>query len=317
MLRFICALVGFMAATLPLRAEPLPQGEFMLGTYIWPEIVLPRYATLRIEGEEVSVEFSYPLPLDFIGCEERGACAFHSVAAIAQASLEDGVVRIDGIEEAADAVIDPDLLQRYGQPDHQFYTYPLFGLLHRASVQLSETGFELEGAGGTLEFFRLEGMAQEAAMVLAITHGASITEMAHCDVRQIVPMFLRPDTDPRVFSVLAGFIHQWKLTRARGPLNIDDLTPEEMKRRTLRQVASSLPSYAAAFAPEPGSAFREVFWDTLGQNVFEGDRAAYDSILAGYGDGLDELVAYHRRLKAAEPVVSAKALCADPFLGLL
>ena len=67
MLRLALAALSVFLLTLSgsLRAETVPQGQFMLGTYVWSDKLLPRYATLRIDGTALTLSFSAEYPLNY------------------------------------------------------------------------------------------------------------------------------------------------------------------------------------------------------------------------------------------------------------
>ena len=309
--------VALLAAT-PLMAEPLPQGDFMLGTHIWPDDQLPRYATLHIKGETLDIAFSSAMPIDVLACKEKGDCRISAHAATMRATLEDGLVTLTDITLDDTAHVDPHLEETTGQSAATYYTSPLITLLNRAQLSPTETGFTLDFGAGTLDFYRGDETAFTAARYLPILYDQSAHALAGCEVRSILPMLQSPPqsgSEKRRHALLSAIAFLGDLEQKLLALPTDPYDPVQPKDRLALFLTLSLPSLIA-IPGEPGEGLDlEAFWGTKGRKVFKDDRAGFDAAVASWGDNLEPLVAFLRRMRDAPTEVTPKAICADPLLG--
>lgn len=304
----------------PLRADILPQGSFLLGTYIWSDKLLPRYVSLTIDGNTLSLDFSSPLPLDHDACDSEGDCIFRTRAATAQLLLQDQRIVLTEVDIDQNARIDPSAERHAGYPAHDIYTWPLVSMLQGALLSETPTGFRLDTGGLQLDFYRADQVAQNAAQAIPVVFELSIRRMAGCEVRSIAPLFLNPSPnvrEQRFLNVLHGLVHQMALDQEGRRLTPyqGNPSPEQMARGRMVAMAMRLPAMMANFHPDPGSAFVEPFWDRVGKKAFKDDRAAYDTAIVGYGAGMSDLVEFYRHLRAINPEITAETVCADPSVG--
>ena len=317
MSRLILALMS-LALAAPLHADPLPQGEFLLGTYIWPDAALPRYATLRVDGAALTIELSSALPLNPTECDTTGNCIFGDDLVTAQADVVDGVVRLTSVDVDADAVIDdgPDY------PTHALYAVPLLAGIEAASVSDAPNGFTLTSGLGTIYFYRADAEARAAVQAYPMGLSLSIRQLAGCDVRNLAPLFSRPDlTEGEVMfrDVLRGMAVATQIDaerrRAAPPLGDRDTVDQNLVRSL--QFAGMIPTFMS-FEPTPeGQDPVEVFWSDTGQSMFEGDRAGFDAAVARYGDTLLPLVGFFRHMRGEGVNTDAATQCTDLSLGFI
>ncbi|MEZ5715826.1 MAG: hypothetical protein R3D85_12015 [Paracoccaceae bacterium] len=317
MLRLLLPLA--LLAALPLRADPLPQGDFMLGTYIWPDTLLPRYVELQTADDRIDITLSSALPLDFKACDDDGDCLFSTHAATLRGTVEDGKLVISDTQMDPDAVIDPSAQQHAGLPDWALYTGSLVTRLHGASYAATDFGFTLTSGGTTLAFYRGDAAAFAAARAIPIIFELSIVQMAHCEVRSIVPLLQgAPTDDTRRFrntlGVLARQVDMQNMARALSPLDqASDATNRPRSKHAL--IDARLPSLIAGLTSDLEPPYADAFWDQLGATLFRDNRAAYDMAIDGYGLALDDAVAFYRHLRAHVAEISAETVCADPSFG--
>lgn len=316
----ISAALAVLLAALPARADQLPQGDFMLGAHVWPDILLPRYTTLHIEGDRLDLAFSSPLPLDFEACEESGDCIFETHAASATATLEGGRLTLADVVLDPQARIDPSLKKRSGVSDAEVYTVPLIASIGGARLDETQTGFTLDDGSRTLTFYRGSPTAFAAARAIPVAFELSIAGMAGCEVGQIVPRFLvaAPDAAQtrmlNVLGVLAIMLEQSNHVRALEAPGVDRSEAEQREARIARMRAS-LPAFIASFTRDSDPPLVEAFWEGAGKAVFDGDRADFDSALAAFGPGLDDAIAFFRHVSRNPDRISVEAFCADATLG--
>ncbi|UYV37541.1 hypothetical protein N4R57_21905 [Rhodobacteraceae bacterium D3-12] len=314
----ILATFGLFAAAL--RADPLPQGQFLLGTYVWPDSILARYTVLSIQGDTLVLRFSYPLPLNFQACERGENCIYDARAATAQLALTGDTLTLSNVEIDTDAPIEPSAEKYTGKPAHALYTTPMLALLNNATLHSTPTGFQLNTGALKLDFYRADDTAIAAAQSLPITHSLSIARLAACEVRAIAPLFLNPSPnadEQRRLNVLTGFVQQLKLEQKTHALNPILGKPSDADKARAKRISLTmrLPVFAAGLFPDPGEPFVEPLWEKPGKAMFNQNRAAYDAALGGYGNGLNDLVEYYRYMRKSAPKPTIQEVCDDPLLG--
>ncbi|WP_224813656.1 hypothetical protein [Hasllibacter sp. MH4015] len=314
-MRFLTA--ALCCAALPALADPLPQGEFMLGTYIWPDNVFARYVTLHVEGAALAVEISGGVALNIDECDTTGACIYAANVATATAILENDILRL------SDVVIDTDtpLEAANSRPVREVYTDPVLNGLTGARLTSTDTGFTLSGTAGDWHFFETDAATRDVIRTYPLAFNVSITRMAGCEIRVLAPLFADPDpseAEARFRLALRGFaLGQAFHTElaALAPM-FGEPNPDETPRIDVLRIATLLPSLLASMPEDRGDP-AEAAWELFGDGEFADDRAGFDAILAEYGDTLEPLIELLQHVRANDVRPSAGAACTDPSFGFL
>ena len=317
MLRFIAlGLTALVAA--PAFADPLPQGQFMLAAQPSPEFALPRYLTLRIEGERMALVYSSPLPLDQATCNLGEGCSYSAIGATAAARMSDGRVALSEIAIDTDALLETSL----PEDAHHVYVTPVLGALQGAILTETSGGFTIDTGTETWAFYALDAAQQAQVMQLPMLYEASIRALAGCEIAALAPLMQDGDPSPGTarflaalasFSVSAGFQRELSAIapRAADPQTIDRDAADRLQRLSI------LPMILSMSDPAGGPTLADAGWAGMASELFAGDRAAYDAALADYGAGIDAHVAFLRHLRETAPAMTPETVCADPSLGFI
>lgn len=167
-IRAILTCAAAFAAATPLNADTLPQGAFMLGSHVWPDAILPRYATVFIEGGEITLEMSSAVPLNAAECDTTGGCEVRGLAPLmARDDLTAGeaafVQAMNGAVIVAEITVQMRALAPVlAEPSDISEEEQARAMLLRARTMLPTLlGFEQQGPDATDTFDTLwNGMAQ-------------------------------------------------------------------------------------------------------------------------------------------------------------
>ena len=311
---FMIAALACLTA-LHAAADPLPRGQFLLGTFIWPETALPLYTTLLVEGDVLRIELSSVMALNITECDTTGDCIYSVDIISAKAEVQDGILRLSNIEIDTDPALD----WREDLPAHMLYATPLLALIDGARVTETPGGLTLTSASGALQFYHTDAEARAAIRAYPFALDASIRTMAGCEVRGLAPLFTRDDLTARerdFTGALRGFAVGAQINALReqaDPWQGDpNLVDDDLVRSLSR--AGAIPNLIAFSATDPDVDPVEVFWADLGQSLYDEDRATFDADLARYGDTLDPLIAFLRHLQTAD---IPSNVCGDLSVGFL
>lgn len=316
MIRILQTLAAMLLATLPLRADPLPQGEFMLGTYLWPDFAYPFRATLSVGDTGVTLGLSRYVPLNFLECNTTGTCLYAITTATARAEVTDGIVILTNID-----VSPPFTPEVWDDPDpHVIYTSRLLAALQYATLTPTDTGFTLASAQGPTTFVYTTPQAQAAINAFACTQGISMQSLLGCDVRQLAAMFIRTDLNvgEQVFrDALRGMADVWDLIAQRAALDpmLSEPHPEDEAELdaldaviAIRIIFRAMPDVADPL---------EAAWDGPGRDIFRDDRAAFDAAIASYDGTLLPLVAFMRHTSDMPSLSTNPRPCDDLSFGFI
>lgn len=307
----------------PASGAPLPQGEFLLGTYIWPEKALPRYLRLRIEGERIELHFFSPSALDWQACDETGDCQATALGGVANAQLISGLVSLAEIEIDQSAPLDPMMPEHFGKPAHEVYTEAVMDALSGAVYSETVHGFRVTGRENALDFYAVPPDSWDLFNGYAEAMAQSIVSMAFCDVRALAPILNNPAPSAQV----QRFIHALEVMRTGWQTHLEgrrvapykaELTAAQEAEAKQLQLTRVLPGLLASLTPEGQDLDPEQFWADTGHKIYKQDRAAFEADLARYGPGLADWMAFNRYLaqtRTSSPKVAE--VCADPSLGFL
>lgn len=290
-------LVAALALTaLPLHADSLPQGDFMLGTFILPDTLAPLYMTVTINGTQLSVELSSASPLNHSACEATGTCVYAVNTATATVESDGLSFTLTNVDTSPDFPIEI----RDERAAHTAYTETLLDAMHDSALLETDYGFSLISGAGPLEFFATDAAAGDAIRAYAFSLNESIRSLGGCEVRGIAPLFSRSDLTAReqVFrDALRGFSHATDLDQQRrslrGSLGEDALLGND--EVTAFSLAIDLPFMMSRDPDTPDVV--EQFWDGFGAILFRDDREAFDAAIAGYGDTIVPLVTVSRHFR--------------------
>lgn len=310
------ALAALTLSVLPLHANTLPQGAFMLGTYALSDLLVPRYMTVVVEDSALTIEVTSPIPLNHLECDTSGDCVYAVTSVTAQIDGDGMSVTLTNVDIAADF---PDEIWDDLYP-HTAYSGPLLTALHDSTPVETTHGFTLTTAQGPLEFFRVEPDTRDTIQSYAMGLNLSMRLMAGCEVRGIAPLFSRTDLTPgevQFREVLRGFSHQAALNRESGSLRPFRAEHDPANDLRVQQIMmeSMLPNFMT-FVPE-GPDLEDRVWDEVARNAFREDRAAYDAAIANYGDALRPLSAFIRHMQTLDQSTLADRVCDDLSLGFI
>ncbi|QDC07789.1 hypothetical protein FHY55_00365 [Oceanicola sp. D3] len=309
-------------AALPGRADAPPQGSFMLGSYIWPEHVLPRSVVLTFEGEQMQLHFLYPLPLDHAACDREGVCEPRVQAATATARIDAGKLVLEAFEIDRDAAIEPSTVTHVGMPQDAVYTNFAISFLQMARFAPNAHGFTLDSAGTTLEFFEVRGDDALAIAALPVIFEQSIAKMAGCEVRALAPLLA--ETEPtekeaRFQRVVRGFgtSLDYDFAARRAAPRMAEPTEEERMQAAKLRAASGLPGMVAGIFRTSEDGGVDEFRAQMGLKMFRDDAEAFDAVVAAYGEALPDMIAFLRYVPTVPDRLNVDGLCADPSLGFM
>jgi len=311
-------LVAFVMSALPLSADPLPQGSFVIGSYLWQEGQVPRTISLDIQGNDLTLILSSGIALDWALCDQEGDCIYETIAATATASVEDGRLVLTDIQIDEDAVIDPGA----PEPTHQTYTARAIGTLQGARFAETDIGFSLDTGVFTMPVFSASSEVRWAIEAYPLAMEISIVQLATCEIRALAPLFSRSDLsagEAAFRDAVTGFGHLRSLEAARirqSPVGAG-LTEDSLETGRILSLAMALPALISYADGPLGPDLIEAFWASSGQPMFRNNRVEFDNVVAGYGDTLMPLVAFLRHIRDTTPDFSAPASCADPSFGFI
>ncbi len=306
----------------PASAADLPQGSFLLGTYIWNEAVLPRSVLLTFEGAEMRLAFVHPLPLDFEACDTEGICDTSVEVLTASAVIDEGRLVLDDIELDEDAAIEPTVAEHVGLPQDWLYTNYAFGFLQMAEFTETANGFQVGQEDARVDFYRVAPEDVLSIIALPVVFEQSIAQMAGCEVRALAPLLAKPDPTPaeaRFAAVVRGFgtsldfdFQARRLTPFKGtPSEADELAAAKLR------AAAWMPGRIAGLFRTPEEGGVEEFRQGIGLKMFRDDAEALDAAIAAYGAALPDMVAYFRHVPTVAERLDVEGLCADPSLGFI
>lgn len=302
--------------TLPVHADTLPQGEFMLGTYIWPETVLPRYATLLVDGENLSLELSYALPFNIDTCDFDGICNHAVIAATAQASVEDGELRLSNVEIGAE--IPPDIWTDGMLAEG--YADMLLGAIQGAPLMVGPDTFTFATDQGPVIFFETDATMRDAIRAYPVTVELSIIALDGCEVRNIAPLFTRTDLPaPQAhfrdaLSGMARFVDNAQQLDRLSYITVDLATRDDALFNRHMQ-ANILPRMLATSSVDLNDI--EAVWADVGGIFFNDDRIAFETAISFYGDTLAPLVDFMRYQNETGYEWFHDAACDDLSFGFI
>lgn len=277
---------------LPLHADTVLRGSYMLGTYIWPETELPRYARLGIYyGDDVRLELSYALPLDTHGCNMTLRCEYDVDVARARVNMEDGTFQLSEIDTGF-------YVSRFVWADGMLadeYAELLLGMIQDAPMTVTPHRVTFETAEGPVEFYEANSLAQDAIRAYPIAQGLWIGGMAFCEVRNIAPLFTRTDlsdAEETFRDALVGMAHQVSVEQQIDMINpspIVDYPRDEARITALTQIRM-LPDFLASGGHE--IVYDGDVWDAAGSTLFQNDGDAVREALDVYGNTLGPLVSF-------------------------
>ncbi|MGR3792858.1 hypothetical protein [Vannielia sp. SX4] len=311
-----------LLAALPLRADPPPQGSFMLGSAIWPDHVLPRSVRLAFEGEAMELHFVHPLPLDFEACDTTGICESTVQAATATARVDGGKLVLENIEIDESAAIEPSTMKYLEIPQDRIYTAFVISLLQQAGFAPTETGFTLTSAGTPMEFYAVSAEDALTIASIPVVFEQSIAQMGGCEVRALAPLLAKAEPtagEARFIRVLGGFrtMLDYDFAARRAAPFKADLTDAQREEGDKLRSAAKLPAMIGNIFQTPEDGGIEEFRADMGLRMFWDDREALDAAIAAYGEALPDMVAWYRHLRGVGGRVDVATICADPSLGFM
>lgn len=294
----------------------------MLGSFIWPEHVLPRSVVLTFEGERMTLEFVHPIPLDYEACDREGICETRVQAATATARIDAGKLVLDRFKIDRAAAIEPSTETHLGMPQDAVYTNFAISFLQMARFAPSDHGFTLNSAGTTLEFFEVRGDDALAIAALPVIFEQSIAQMAGCEVRALAPLLAKDaptDREARFQRVVRGFgtSLDYDFAARRAAPRMAAPTEAQMVQAAKLRAAFRLPSMVAAIFPTPAEGGLAEFRARIGMKMFDEDAEAFDAAVAAYGEALPDMIAFLRHVRTVSERLSVEAICADPSLGFM
>lgn len=303
----------------PLRADPLPQGDFMLGSSFWSPDLFGHYVTLRIDGTQMTVELSNPVMMNDTVCMETGVCTH--VVDVATAQLEgDGLTlnltNVDIFSDLSEAVWSPRV-------PVQAYAEPLLAALRDSAVLETDDGFALTTASGPLQFFRTDAATREIIRAYPLELEVSIRDLAGCEVRELAVFLSRDDLSPaeETFRLsLQGFAHMWRLRAERAALDPlmgerDPANQAALDTLTLRSLLPQLLALSPDGPMAPGAI--ETIWSDFGRNIYPNNRTEFDAEIASYGDVLVPLAAFRAHVDGSSVPIIAQNACTDFSFGFI
>ncbi|MBF9043455.1 hypothetical protein HKCCE4037_08960 [Rhodobacterales bacterium HKCCE4037] len=308
----LLACTSALAAT-PSAAQPLPDGEYMLGTYIWPDTHLPRYVTLLVYDPYLSIEFSSAIPMNSEVCAETGGCWYSVIGASARVDAASGTLDLSEIGISLEAA---RLLDDGGHG--AAYIEPLLALIDGATIAETDTGLTLTQSGQTLEFFETDADTRDAIRAYPITMNVSIIDMGFCDVRTLAPLLMRDASTPFA-NVLQGMAHQAGLQHQIEQLGFygTDVQPEVRELVFPIQRSARMPNMLAARGFDATPTGIDAFWEDMGDALYRGDRAAFDATMAGYGDSFTPLIDFMHHLRDIGGPAPEDQVCDDLSFGFI
>lgn len=312
-------------ASLPLHADPLPQGEFMLGSRVWSDEMLPRFATVFIEGTAITLELSSPIPMNIRGCDTSGDCVYSLTAATARAEGDGLNLTISGVDilPAPPESVWDDIVPPSSYAEH------LLGMMDTSTVLETEGGFALTTASGPIEFLRTDADARDAIRAYAIMLDLSINQLGGCEVRGLASLFARDDlsdAETAFIRALSGAVRVDGLSRQiraidpfEGTLDQTDEEAEAAvaQARALR-VRSMLPVLLGSMQQGPvAPSSLDPVWNDIAVGLWDGDRERYDADIASYGDTLFPLARFLRHMRTIEGPIRAQTACQDLSFGFI
>ncbi|MEJ6393694.1 hypothetical protein V8J82_10530 [Gymnodinialimonas sp. 2305UL16-5] len=303
------------AGALPIQAEPLPEGSYILGTYIWGDTHVPRYVTLLVEGDEVSVEFASAGPLAYLACIEERQCHDRIIAAHADVGLQDGALHLSNVDIAAgaDAAIDDS-------PNALPYVEPLLAGLDGAAYTQTAEGFRLSTGQGIWDFYEADAPTRDAIRVYAYATNLSISQMAGCEVRQLAQMFMAPDPGAdvtRFQNALMGMTYMTALNLELTGLGEASQDPDDSDAALRREVLLRLALPRLLMGPDTEDPFETRLTAVLAAPPFETWDMTNDEVNALYGGHLDAFVAFQAHIDANPGLLTAASACRDPSFGFI
>lgn len=300
-------------------ADPLPQGDFMLGTPIWAEDWMPIYATVFVDGTEIRIELSSVIAFNDLECSTTGQCVYVFDVATAQAEGDGPSLTISGINIAPTP---PESIWDDRIPPAAF-AERLLGLMNIASARETTDGFALTTAAGPVQFFRADADARDAIRAYAVALEISIRELAACEVRGLAPLLASDDASAAeaVFrQAIRGFAHLEDIRRQSNAANpfLGDAAQIDEERVRALAMRGLLPNMLALMYDGPlTDAAPDAAWESVAEGLWNGDRAVFDADIAGYDGNLLPLAAFLRHLSAIDTPIRAQTACPDLSFGFI
>ncbi|GAB5448586.1 hypothetical protein [Gymnodinialimonas sp.] len=299
----------------PTAADTLPQGRFMLGSYIWPEGAIPYNATLQIEGAGIAISLSSARALNLSECDATGDCIYTLPIATAQGSSDSLSLTLSDVA----LMPTPESLWSDSMPT-SVYADQLISALHDTAILTEDHGFSVLSSFGPLHFYNVDTGGQEAINAYPLHMEMSRRDLAHCDVRQIAPLFTRSDLSPGEVAfrdALRGMAYRWALSAKIDTLVplYDTLGPAVLEETDALAQAALLP-VLLALEPE-GPTVIEQFWEGPGRARLDDQRPAYDAMVAQYGGTLVPLADFLRHLAQNDAPRRVQPPCDDLSFGYI
>ncbi|MDF1871040.1 hypothetical protein [Vannielia sp.] len=320
MKKFVAA-AALLFLTLPARAAPLPQGDYLLSTHLWTSAILPYYIRLHVEGDRAELHYFTTRALNWKECKKTGDCIYDAVLLDAKADVSNGRLALSNITYGDATLLEDKAEERYGLAAQTIYVAPVLTFLEGAAIRESEAGFTATGAGPALEFLAVPEGAWEQLSSWTSHAEFSIAEMAGCEVKALAALIANPNPssgEARYQHVLKGMVVQGHLFKEM--LRLAGGTPSMADREAALEANLLSMFTIGAYgrykdAPLPSEQqIIEDNWPGFGKKVF-GTRKAYEAAIASYNGHFYPLVQYLRFMSEREPTVADA--CADPSFGFI